>query len=55
MKAMKLRLILMGCIISFMGAILLAVRGFATDFVGLLSVTLVLLVLGLLWGEQTAK
>jgi len=49
---MKLRLLLMGCIISAIGAILLATRGFATDFVGLLAVGLVLLVLGILWKSQ---
>ncbi len=48
-KAMKLRLLLMGCIITAIGVILLAARGFATSFVGLSLVGIVLLVLGLLW------
>jgi UPF0716 family protein affecting phage T7 exclusion len=39
----------MGCIISAIGSILLATRGFSTDFIGLLSVGLVLLVVGILW------
>jgi len=46
---MKLRLLLMGCTISAIGAILLAERGFSADFVGLLAVGIVLLVVGLLW------
>jgi hypothetical protein len=46
---MKLRLLLMGCIISAIGSILLAARGFAVDFAGLLGVGIVLLFLGLLW------
>jgi hypothetical protein len=48
-KAMKLRLLLMGCIITVFGVILLAVRGFETSFLGLSLVGIVLLVLGLLW------
>jgi len=48
-NGMKLRLLLMGCIISAIGAILLATRGFATDFIGFLAVGIVLLVLGTLW------
>jgi len=46
---MKLRLILMGCIISFLGAILLAARGVSTELVGVLVVGIVLFVVGLLW------
>jgi hypothetical protein len=46
---MKLRFLLMGCIISAIGAILIATRGFSADFVGLLAVGVVLLVVGLLW------
>jgi hypothetical protein len=49
---MKLRLLLMGFIISAIGAILLATRGFATDFVGFLAVGIGLLVLGTLWKSQ---
>jgi UPF0716 family protein affecting phage T7 exclusion len=45
---MKLRLLLMGCIISAIGAILLVARGFATGFIGL-SLVGTVLVLGLLW------
>ena len=46
---MKLRFLLMGCIISALGVILLAARGFSEDYVGLLAVGIVLLVVGLLW------
>lgn len=49
MQAMKLRLILMGCIISIIGAFLLIARGFSTELLGVLVVGLVLLVVGLLW------
>ncbi len=42
----------MGCIISAIGAILLASGGFATDFIGFLAVGTVLLVLGILWRSQ---
>jgi UPF0716 family protein affecting phage T7 exclusion len=46
---MKLRLLLMGCTITAIGAILFATRGFATSFIGLSSLKIVLLVLGLPW------
>jgi hypothetical protein len=49
MKAMKLRLLAMGGIISVLGTILLAVRGYSTSLVGLLAVGIVLLVVGLIW------
>jgi hypothetical protein len=49
MRAMKARLLLMGSIISILGAILLSARGFATGFVGLILVGVALLVIGLLW------
>jgi hypothetical protein len=46
---MKLRFLLMGCIISALGVVLLAARGFTQDYVGLLALGMVLLVVGLLW------
>jgi hypothetical protein len=46
---MKLRFLLMGCIISAIGAVLLATRSFSEDLVGVLAVGPVLLVVGLLW------
>jgi hypothetical protein len=48
-NSMKLRFLLMGCIISAIDAILLIARGFSSGFFGLLLVGIVLLVLGLLW------
>lgn len=46
---MKLRFLAMGCIISVLGAFLLAARGKATYYLGLLLVRIVLIVLGALW------
>lgn len=51
---MKLRLILMGCIISVLGAILLIARGYSPELLGVLLVGLVLLVVGLLWKKPKA-
>jgi membrane-bound ClpP family serine protease len=51
---MKLRLIVMGCIISVLGCALLIVRGYSPELVGLLVVGIVVLVVGLLW-KQTKK
>jgi hypothetical protein len=48
-KAMKLRLLLMGCTISAIEVILLATRGLAASFAGLPGAGRVSLVLGLLW------
>jgi len=49
MKATKLRLLLMGCIITAIGVILLAARDFATSFVGLAFMGVILQLLGLIW------
>ena len=46
---MKLRFLIMGCIISALSAIFLAARGYSEALVGLLAVGIVLLVLGILW------
>lgn len=46
---MKRRLILMGCILSALGAILLVARGYSPALLGILVVGLILLVVGLLW------
>jgi uncharacterized membrane protein len=51
---MKLRLILMGCIISVIGGALLIIRGYSPELVGVLIVGIALLVVGLLW-KQTKK
>jgi hypothetical protein len=48
-NSMKLRFLLMGCIISALGAILIVARGFSTALVGVLAVGIVLFVVGLLW------
>ena len=53
-QAMKLRLMLMGCIISVLGSALLIIRGYSPELVGVLVVGIVLLVAGLLW-KQTKK
>jgi len=49
MKTMKLRLLIMGSIISALGAILITARGYSTGLVGLLAVGVVLLVVGLIY------
>jgi uncharacterized membrane protein len=51
---MKLRLILMGCIILVLGGALLVTRGYSPELVGVLVVGIALLVVGLLW-KQTKK
>jgi glucose uptake protein GlcU len=51
-QAMKLRLIVMGCIISVLGGILLIRRGYSPALVGLLVVGIALLVVGLLWKQS---
>jgi hypothetical protein len=49
MDSMKLRLILMGCILTALGAILLVVRGFSAVFVGIIVVGIVLGAVGVVW------
>lgn len=49
MKAMKVRLLAMGVILSIIGTALLAVRGYNEDFLGLLGLGATLFLLGLLW------
>jgi len=48
-NSMKLRFLIMGCVISALCAGLLIARGFATDLAALTVVGLVLLGLGLVW------
>ena len=50
-QTMKLRLILMGCIISVLGGILLIIRGYAPEHLGVLVVGVILLVMGVLWKQ----
>ncbi len=48
-QTMKIRLIVMGCILSALSGVLIVVKGFETAFLGLLAIGIVLLVVGLLW------
>ena len=49
---MKLRLILMGCILSVLAGILLIRRGYSLALAGLLAVGIALLVVGLIWKQS---
>jgi membrane-bound ClpP family serine protease len=49
MDSMKLRLILMGCILTVIGVILLILHGFSPAFVGILIIGIVLFVVGYVW------
>lgn len=49
MKAMKLRFLLMGVIISGIGGVLISTRGFDALYEGFLGVGVILFILGLLW------
>jgi hypothetical protein len=46
---MKLRLLIMGLLVSALGAILLITRGYSDALAGLLAVGIVLFVVGLIW------
>ena len=52
MNGLKLRFLLMGCIIAIIGIALLVKRGYSIDFVGLLGAGMVLFVIGLLWNNR---
>ena len=54
-NSMKLRLLLMGVILSVLGAALMAARGVQAAYGGLVLVGLVLLVLGVLWKQREAS
>ena len=49
MDNMKLRLILMGCILTALGVILIIVKGFSTPLVGLLALGILLALIGIVW------
>lgn len=49
MDSMKLRLILMGCILTLIGVILLVVRGFSAPLVGILVIGIILAIVGVVW------
>jgi len=55
MLALKLRLILAGCIVSVLGAVLLVVRGYSPGLLGVLVVGIVILVVGLLWRKPKSE
>ncbi len=48
-QTMKIGLIAMGCILSALSGVLIVVRGLGTPFLGLLTIGIVILVVGLLW------
>lgn len=49
MNSMKLRLILMGCILIVIGVILFIARGYSAPLVGIIVIGIVLAVIGFLW------
>ncbi len=49
LDSMKLRLIIMGCILIGLGTVLLILRGFSAPLAGLPVVGVVLAVIGFLW------
>lgn len=49
MDSMKLRLILMGCILIMIGVILLIVRGYSVPLIGLPVIGIVLAAVGVAW------
>jgi len=57
MDSMKLRLILMGCILTILGMVLLILRGFSAPLVGLLIIGIILALIGILWkpGKKTER
>jgi uncharacterized membrane protein YqjE len=49
MDNMKIRLILMGCILTVLGVILLVARRYSVAFVGIIAVGIVLASVGVVW------
>ena len=49
MDSMKLRFILMGCILTALGVILTITRGFSTSLAGIIVVGVVLAIVGMVW------
>lgn len=49
MDSMKLRLFLMGCILTVVGVILLVLNGFSAPLVGILVIGIILAVVGIVW------
>jgi uncharacterized membrane protein YqjE len=46
---MKIRLILMGCVLTVLGIILLVARSYSVAFVGIIAVVIVLASVGVVW------
>ena len=49
MDNMRIRLILMGCILTVLGIILLVARSYSVAFVGIIAVGIVLASVGVVW------
>ena len=49
MDNMKIRLILMGCVLTVLGIILLVARSYSVAFVGIIAVGIVLASVGVVW------
>jgi uncharacterized membrane protein YqjE len=49
MDNMKIRLILMGCVLTVLGIILLVARSYSVAFVGIIAVVIVLASVGVVW------
>ncbi len=54
LSELRLRLILAGCFVSILGAVLSVVRNYSLPYLGLLIVGIVVLVVGLLWPKPKA-
>ena len=52
MNSMKLRLSLMGCILTIISVIFMIVRGYSVPLTGLLVVGIVLAVVGFAWNPK---
>lgn len=52
---LRLRLIMAGCIVSILGAVLTFLRSYSLAYLGLLIVGIVVLVVGLLWPKPKPK
>ena len=49
MDNMRIRLILMGCVLTVLGIILLVARSYSVAFVGIIAVVIVLASVGVVW------
>jgi uncharacterized membrane protein YqjE len=46
---MKLRLIVMGCMLTVLGVVFLVVKDFSTALIGLIAIGVVLAIVGVVW------